>query len=149
MWQFFQGLNKEHLQWLQAIADRAACGLIAAEGSSLFSEENATAVKKSFPDVIACLAKAQEEDDAQPLEPESPNEWAMVPAWVGLAHGLRSRAHGPKFIVFPNHGLTGYQQLVSASSTTLQAFSSKRLSNGFVPFNFDIAFVPFNRIKLQ
>jgi hypothetical protein len=44
------------------------------EGSSLFSEENATAVKKSFPDVIACLAKAQEEDDAQPFEPESPNE---------------------------------------------------------------------------
>ena len=73
----------------------------------------------------------------------------MVPAWVGLAHGLRSRAHGPKFIVFPNHDLTRYQQLVSASSTTLQAFSSKRLSNGFVPFNFDIAFVPFNRIKLQ
>ena len=73
---FFRGLNKEHLQWLQAIADRAACGLIAAEGSSLFSEENATAVKKSFPDVIACLAKAQEdeEDNAQPFEPESPNE---------------------------------------------------------------------------
>eukprot|EP00435_Cladocopium_sp_Y103_P016055 s2692_g4.t1 len=68
------GLNKEHLQWLQAIADRAACGLIAVEGSSLFSEENAAAVKKSFPDVIAGLARAQEEDDAQPLEPESPNE---------------------------------------------------------------------------
>ena len=27
--------------------------------------------------------------------------------------------------------------------------SSKRLSNGFVPFNFDIAFVSFSRIKLQ
>ena len=71
------------------------------------------------------------------------------PAWVELAHGLRSRAHGPKFILLPNHDLTGYKQLVSASSATLQAFSSKRLSNGFVPFNFDIAFVPFNRIKLQ
>ena len=69
-----QGLSKEQLQWLQAIADRAACGLIAVEGSSLFSEETATAVKTSFSDVIGCLAKAQEEGDAQPLEPESPNE---------------------------------------------------------------------------
>lgn len=69
-----QGHNKEHLQWLQTIADRAACGLIALEGSSLFSEENATAVKKFFPDVLAGLAKAKEEEDIDLLEPESPNE---------------------------------------------------------------------------
>ena len=71
---FSQGLNREHLQWLQAVADRAACGLMAVEGSSLFSEENTNIVKQSFPDVIASLAKAQEEDDSQPLEPESPIE---------------------------------------------------------------------------
>ena len=47
---------------------------MAVEGSSLFSEENANIVKQSFPDVIASLAKAQEEDDSQPLEPESPIE---------------------------------------------------------------------------
>eukprot|EP00435_Cladocopium_sp_Y103_P012187 s3826_g3.t1 len=69
-----QGQNKEHLQWLQTIAEGAACGLIALEGSSMFSEENAAAVKKCFPDVLAGLAKAKEEEDADLLEPESPNE---------------------------------------------------------------------------
>ena len=68
-----QGQNKEHLQWLQAIADRAACALIAVEGSSLFNEDNAKNVKKYFPDVISGLAKAAEEDEA-PFEPESPGD---------------------------------------------------------------------------
>ena len=68
------GQNVGHLQWLQTIADRAACGLIAVEGSSLFSEDNAAAVKKFFPDVLAGLAKAQEEESIDLLEPESPHE---------------------------------------------------------------------------
>ena len=73
-WRVCRGHNKEHLQWLQAIADRAACGLIAVPGSSLFAEELASAVKKSFPDVLSGLAKAKDEEDNVPLEPESPNE---------------------------------------------------------------------------
>ena len=62
------------MQWLQAIADRAACGLMALEGSSLFSEEGAQAVKKCFPDILAGLARGKDEEDADPLEPGSPIE---------------------------------------------------------------------------
>ena len=69
-----QGQNKQHLQWLQTIADRAACGLIALDGSSMFSEENAAAVKKCFPDVLHDLAKAKEEEDVDLLAPESLHE---------------------------------------------------------------------------
>jgi len=68
-----QGLNKEHLQWLQAVADRAACGLMALEGSTLFSEENAI-VKKHFPDVIAGLAGGRDDEEDEPMEPASENE---------------------------------------------------------------------------
>lgn len=69
-----QGHSKEHLQWLQAIADRAACGLMAVEGSSLFSEETAQSVKKCFPDILASLAKGKDDEDSDPLEPGSPIE---------------------------------------------------------------------------
>ncbi|CAK9105294.1 Cyclin-dependent kinase-like 4 [Durusdinium trenchii] len=69
-----RGHSKEHLQWLQAIADRAACGLMAVEGSSLFSEETAQSVKKCFPDILASLAKGKDDEDSDPLEPGSPIE---------------------------------------------------------------------------
>lgn len=46
------GHNTQHLQWLQTIADRAACGLLVLEGSSLYSDECAKAVKKHFADVL-------------------------------------------------------------------------------------------------
>ena len=68
-----QGLNKEHLQWLQAVADRAACGLMALEGSTLFSEENSI-VKKHFPDVIAGLARGRDDEEDEQMEPASENE---------------------------------------------------------------------------
>ena len=45
-------LNKEHLQSPQVVADRAACGLITVQGSSLYSEELAGSFKKHLADVI-------------------------------------------------------------------------------------------------
>ena len=73
-WFAIQGQNKQHLQWLQAIADRACCGLMTLEGSSMFSEESAQAVKKCFPDILAGLAGKDEAEDTDPLEPGSPIE---------------------------------------------------------------------------
>lgn len=62
-------LNREHMSWLQAIADRAACGLISVQGSTLFSDELAKAVKEHFPDVLKSLAN--EDDEEEELEPDS------------------------------------------------------------------------------
>lgn len=47
---------------------------MALEGSSLFSEEGAQAVKKCFPDILAGLARGKDEEDTDPLEPGSPIE---------------------------------------------------------------------------
>ena len=66
-------LNKDHQQWLQAIADRAACGLITLEGSTLFNEALAAEIKKFFPDVLESLAPKTDHEEA-PLEPDSPGE---------------------------------------------------------------------------
>ena len=66
-------LNKEHQHWLQAIADRAACGLITLEGSTLFNEALAGDVKKFFPDVLENLAPKDNPEEA-PMEPDSPGE---------------------------------------------------------------------------
>ena len=66
-------LNKEHQHWLQAIADRAACGLITLEGSTLFNEALAGGVKKFFPDVLENLAPKDNPEEA-PMEPDSPGE---------------------------------------------------------------------------
>lgn len=63
------------MSWLQAVADRAACGLIAVEGSTLFTEDNAKLVRKQFSDVIAGMTSVGEEEKA-PFEPESPHEAA-------------------------------------------------------------------------
>ena len=61
------------MQWLQAVADRAACGLMAVEGSTLFSEENSQ-VKKYFPDIIAGLAEPKDEEEEERMEPDSEQE---------------------------------------------------------------------------
>ncbi|CAL1156111.1 unnamed protein product, partial [Cladocopium goreaui] len=66
-------LNKEHQHWLQAIADRAACGLITLEGSTLFNEALAGDVKKFFPDVLENLAPKDNPEEA-PMEPDSCGE---------------------------------------------------------------------------
>lgn len=66
-------LNKDHQQWLQAIADRAACGLITLEGSTLFKEALAAEIKKFFPDVLERVAPKTDHEEA-PLEPDSPGE---------------------------------------------------------------------------
>ena len=57
-------LNKDHQQWLQAIADRAACGLITLEGSTLFNEALAAEIKKFFPDVLESLAPKTDHEEA-------------------------------------------------------------------------------------
>ena len=63
-------LNREHMSWLQAVSDRAACGLISVEGSTLYSDELAKAVKERFPEVLqALLSDGPDEEEA--LEPES------------------------------------------------------------------------------
>lgn len=59
--------------WLQAVADRAACGLMALEGSTLFSEENAK-VKTVFADVVNGLASNKDDDADEPMEPDSDTE---------------------------------------------------------------------------
>ena len=65
-------LNRDHLQWLQAVADRAACGLISIEGSTLYGTELAGLVKEHFQSVLQSLVPAQQEEEA--LEPESGEE---------------------------------------------------------------------------
>ena len=65
--------SKEHQAWLQAIADRAACGLVSLEGSTLFSDSLALEVKKFFPDVLTSLAPKSDAPEAQ-LEPDSPGD---------------------------------------------------------------------------
>ncbi|CAE7761892.1 MPK1 [Symbiodinium sp. CCMP2592] len=57
-------LNKEHMSWVQAVADRAACGMMALEGSTLYSDENAKAVKKHFPHVLESLSNQDDQDEA-------------------------------------------------------------------------------------
>ena len=64
------GLNKQRQQWLQAVSDRFACALIAMEGSTLFSEENAKSVK-IFSDLISTVT-ACKDDGEDPWEPDSP-----------------------------------------------------------------------------
>ncbi|CAE7443871.1 MPK1 [Symbiodinium sp. CCMP2592] len=62
--EFLRGLNKEHMSWVQAVADRAACGMMALEGSTLYSDENAKAVKKHFPHVLESLSNQDDQDEA-------------------------------------------------------------------------------------
>ena len=64
------------MAWLQAVADRAACGLMAVEGSTLFSEENAKGVKKYFPNVLESLQAAENAEEEANMEPESPRDSA-------------------------------------------------------------------------
>lgn len=61
-------LSRSHMQWLQSIADRAACTLVACQGSTLFAEGLAAEVKKLFNDVLESMQLAENEDD--PAEPE-------------------------------------------------------------------------------
>ena len=69
-------ITKEHQGWLQAIANRAACGLVTLEGSTLFSDSLAVEVKKFFPDILASLAPKSDAPEP-PMEPDSPcNEGA-------------------------------------------------------------------------
>ena len=62
------------MTWVSAVADRAACGMMALEGSTLFSEENAKAVRKHFPAVLESLVK--KDDEPEPAEPDSPRDEA-------------------------------------------------------------------------
>lgn len=62
------------MAWLQNIADRSACGLVALEGSVLFSEEGSKAVKKHFSHVLESILPSDEEAEEGPAEPESGNE---------------------------------------------------------------------------
>ena len=64
------------MSWVSAVADRAACGMMALEGSTLFSEENAKAVRKHFPAVLESLANADDEE-GEPAEPDSPRDQAV------------------------------------------------------------------------
>eukprot|EP00438_Fugacium_kawagutii_P000049 Skav202750 [mRNA] locus=scaffold3516:24380:31633:+ [translate_table: standard] len=64
-------LNKEHMGWLQGVADRASCGLVSIEGSTLHSSELASDVKKHFPDVLRTLVAQEEEEEDEAVEPDS------------------------------------------------------------------------------
>ena len=65
---------RELLAWLQAIADRAACGLVSLQGSTLFPDSLALEVKKYiFPDVLTSWAPKSDAPEA-PLEPDSPGD---------------------------------------------------------------------------
>ena len=66
--------NRDHMSWLQAVADRTACGLISVEGSTLHSEELAKAVREHFKDILQMLAPAAQDDAEEVLEPESEGE---------------------------------------------------------------------------
>ena len=57
------------MSWVQAIADRAACGLISVQGSTLFSDDLAKAVKERFPEILQALAC--DADEVEILEPDS------------------------------------------------------------------------------
>ena len=63
-------LNRDHLSWVQAVADRAACGLASIQGSTLYSEELSKSVKEVFDDVLRSLIP-QNGDVEEPMEPES------------------------------------------------------------------------------
>ena len=98
-----QGQNKQHLQWLQTIADRAACGLIALDGSSMFSEENAAAVKKCFPDVLMALQRQRKKRTLISWSQKAPMSEPMQVDWAKqiLVQSSLSRVHGPWFIHQP------------------------------------------------
>lgn len=66
-------LNRDHMSWLQAVADRAACGLISIEGSTLYGEELAKGVKQHFADVLQKLAPPEDEGD-ELMEPGSDDD---------------------------------------------------------------------------
>ena len=60
------GLNREHMLWVQTVADRAACGLMALQGSALYSEEGCKAAK------MESLAKMDQDKGEDIFEPASP-----------------------------------------------------------------------------
>jgi demethoxyubiquinone hydroxylase (CLK1/Coq7/Cat5 family) len=63
------------MSWLQAVADRAACGLISIEGSTLYAEELAKSVKQHFADVLQKLVPADDEAE-ELMEPETDDDAA-------------------------------------------------------------------------
>lgn len=64
--------NRDHMTWLQAIADRAACGLITVSASALYSDELAKTVKDHFPDLLRTLVPSKDKaEEEEPLEPDS------------------------------------------------------------------------------
>jgi len=76
------GLNRDHMSWVQAVADRAACGLIAVEGSTLFSEEGAKGVRKHFKNILESLVPTGQDDQEEELEPASPSQGYSAPAGI-------------------------------------------------------------------
>eukprot|EP00435_Cladocopium_sp_Y103_P014364 s1151_g3.t1 len=64
-------LNREHMQWLQGVADRAACGLISIQGSTLHSDELAKSVRQYFADVLQNLIPTAADAGEEIVEPES------------------------------------------------------------------------------
>ena len=65
-------LNKEHMAWLGAIADRAACGLITIQGSTLYNAELAETVAKYFSDLLKELVPDEKGDEEEEkYEPDS------------------------------------------------------------------------------
>eukprot|EP00435_Cladocopium_sp_Y103_P074779 s326_g51.t1 len=68
-------LNRDHMTWLQAVADRAACGLISIEGSTLFGEELAKLVKHQFADLLQRLVPTEDAAEEM-LEPASDDDAA-------------------------------------------------------------------------
>lgn len=64
-------LNREHMQWLQGVADRAACGLISIQGSTLHSEELGKSARQYFADVLQNLIPPDANAEEELAEPES------------------------------------------------------------------------------
>ncbi|CAE7942369.1 unnamed protein product, partial [Symbiodinium sp. KB8] len=59
---------------VQAVADRAACGVMAVEGSTLFSEDGAKTVRKHFKNILESLVPLGQDDEESEHEPASPTD---------------------------------------------------------------------------
>ena len=64
-------VNREHMLWLQGVADRAACGLISIQGSTLHSEELGKSVKQYFVDLLQSLIPTAGNAEEEIVEPDS------------------------------------------------------------------------------
>ncbi|CAE7220383.1 unnamed protein product [Symbiodinium necroappetens] len=80
--------NRSQMNWPQGIADRATCGLIATEGSSLLSSECRSAASLREPgNLETSLPEDGHIDEATPLATETAGVHAVAPRGSALLNG--------------------------------------------------------------